>query len=297
MSRLAFVSSFLMIASTTIQAQTPEQIASTVKYVRSLQTEAGGFMARATDVAGKEPNPPSLRATTGALRALRYFGGEPKDLAACKRFVASCFDKESGGFVDAPGGKPDVVTTAVGLMALVELKVPLDAYRDPAVSYLGKNAKAFEEIRMAAAGVEAAGRKPPEAESWLKQISGTRNADGLFGKDDGQARETGGAVAAMLRLGAKLDNAGLMLRALKAGQRKDGGFGKPGTADSDMETTYRVMRALMMMKDQPKDVAELRAFIGRCRNKDGGYSVTPGQPSTVGGTYYAAIIRHWLGKP
>ena len=67
-----------------------------------------------------------------------------------------------------------------------------------------------------------------------------------------------------------------------------------GTAGSDLETTYRVMRAFMMLKDRPSDVNGLRRFIARCRNTDGGYGVAPGQPSTVGGSYFAAIIRHWL---
>src|SRR5258708_34359162 len=113
----------LVLSHATIKAQTPEQIHATVKYLHSLQTEKGVFTARSADAAGKEPNPPSLRATVGALRALRYFGGAPKDREACKRFVASCFDKETGGFADAPGGKPDTITTAVGMMALVELKI------------------------------------------------------------------------------------------------------------------------------------------------------------------------------
>ena len=29
---------------------------------------------------------------------------------------------------------------------------------------------------------------------------------------------------------------------------------------------------------------------------DGGYGVTPGAPSSVSGTYFAAILHHWLDK-
>jgi hypothetical protein len=297
MKRFVFATLFLVATATALYAQTPEQIEATVRYLRSLQAENGGFKARSADAAGKEPNPPSLRATVGALRALKYFGGEPKEGEACKRFVAGCFQKETGGFTDAPGGRPDAITTALGLMAVVELKISLDDYRERAVTYLGRHAMSFEEIRMAAAGVEAAGAKPAEAEKWLKQIADMRAKDGLYGKDDGQARDTGGSVVAILRLGGKAENVDQVLGALKAGQRKDGGFGKAGTADSDLETTYRVMRAFHMLKERPRDVAELQAFIARCRNKDGGYAAAPGQPSTSGGTYYAAIIRHWLEKP
>jgi prenyltransferase beta subunit len=295
MNRLA-LSVLLLILPAALRAQTPEEISATVKYVSALQADSGGFRARSADAAGKEPNPPSLRATVGALRVVKYFNGEIKDVPGCKKFVAACFDKGTGGFADSPGGKPDVVITAVGLMALVELRIPLDDYRDPALAYLGKNAKSFEEVRMAAAGAEAAGKHPAESEKWIKQISDMRTADGLYGKGNGQARDTGGSVAALLRLGGKVENVKEVLAALKAGQRKDGAFGKADSANSDLETSYRVMRAFHMLNDQPNDVQALRGFMARCRNKDGGFGVTPGQPSTVSGTYYAAIIRHWLEK-
>jgi len=41
-------------------------------------------------------------------------------------------------------------------------------------------------------------------------------------------------------------------------------------------------------------VAPLRKFIAQCQNKDGGYGVAPGKPSSVSGTYFAAIIGKWL---
>ena len=40
--------------------------------------------------------------------------------------------------------------------------------------------------------------------------------------------------------------------------------------------------------------SKLKGFIAKCRNDDGGYGVTPGSPSTVSGTYYAAIVTYWL---
>jgi hypothetical protein len=51
-----------------------------------------------------------------------------------------------------------------------------------------------------------------------------------------------------------------------------------------------------MLKTQPADPDRLRAFIGKCRNADGGYGVAPGQLSSAGGTYFAAIILHWLDE-
>ena len=54
------------------------------------------------------------------------------------------------------------------------------------------------------------------------------------------------------------------------------------------------MRCFMMLKEKPARVEALRTYIAKCRNADGGYGVAPAEPSTVSGTYYAAIIRKWL---
>ena len=45
---------------------------------------------------------------------------------------------------------------------------------------------------------------------------------------------------------------------------------------------------------QPDRPEKLRAFIATCRNADGGYGVRPKTPSSLHGTYYATIVRHWL---
>jgi len=239
----------------------------------------------------------ATRHASAALRALKYFGGEPRDRGACVEFVKGCFDKDSGGFTDQPGkGKPDVILTAVGLMAVVELKMPQEPYVGPALAYLGKNAKTFEEIRMAAAGLEAVGKRPPQADDWLKTLAGMRNEDGTYDKGLAAPRATGGAVAAELRLGAKVANKEAILKALRIGQRHDGGYGKAGAKTADLETNYRVMRCYHMLGEHP-DVDRLRRFVARCRNFDGGYGLTPGTNSTVAATYFAGIILHWLDKP
>jgi len=181
-------------------------------------------------------------------------------------------------------------------MAVVELKMPTERAQS-ALKYLETNAKSFEEIRIAAAAFETVGHVSARKDAWLKEIHKMQNADGTFGKGAGQARATGGAAAAVLRLGGKLAYQEKVLQVLKQGQRKSGGFGKDDTGDaSDLETTYRVMRSFMMLKSRPDDVPALEKFIAKCRNADGGYGVTPGDPSSVSGIYYAAIIRHWLSK-
>src|SRR5205823_5941183 len=157
----------------------------------------------------------------------------------------------------------------------VELKVSAEPYADAVVKYLGENARDFEQIRIAAAGLDAVGKRPPQAAAWLEQLARMRNPDGTYGKGDERARATGGAVAAVLRLGGKVEHPDNVIKALKEGQRKDGGFGKEGNDQSDLETSYRVMRTFHMLRATP-DAGRMRQFIAACRNDNGGYGVTPG---------------------
>ena len=102
---------------------------------------------------------------------------------------------------------------------------------------------------------------------------------------------------AVLRLGGKVPHPDVILKSLDAGQREDGAWGKEGAKDSDLESSYRVMRAYHMLQTgpaRPANADRLRAFVARCRNADGGYGVVPGQKSSVSGTYYAATILHWM---
>lgn len=295
MKRALLVGLLALLWLSPVRAQTPEEKKATIEFVQKLQTTTGGFLpAPAAPTDAKAPTP-TVRATSGALRALKYFGGEAKDRAAAGKFVASCFDKASGGFADTPGGKPDVFTTAVGLMAMMELKLPSEPYVEPGVKFLTENAKQFEEVRIGAAGLETVSKRPKQADAWLEQVVKTANPDGTYGKGPGTARSTGGAVAAVLRLGGKVEQRENVVKALKSGQRADGGFGKEEEQGSDLETSYRVMRAFHMMKEKPDD-PKLRAFVAKCRNADGGYGVAPGQKSNISATYFASIILHWLDQ-
>jgi hypothetical protein len=280
----------LLIAALPVSAQSDAQKKQTIAYIQNLQSDDGGFRASATT---KESD---LPATTAAFRALKYFGGAPRDKDACVAFVRKCFDKDSGGFAARPGGKAAYQPTAVGIMAVVDLKMSAEPYADAVIRYLDEHSKSFEEVRLTVASFESLGKRPPHAEAWLKQIAKMRHADGTYGEGDGIACDTGGAVCAVLRLGGTIEQRDNVLKALNTGQRKDGGFGKPGVEGSDLATTYRVMRAFHMLKTQPKGADRLREFIARCRNDDGGYGVAPGQPSNVSGCYYAGIILHWLDE-
>jgi prenyltransferase beta subunit len=296
MLRVALAALCAVVCLAPAAAQTPEARKQTVAYLRSLQTKEGGFLPARQDPTTSRAVLPSLRATSAAIRALKYFGGEVPDREACARFVAACFDKGSGGYADKPGGKVDVLTTAIGVMAAVELKLPAETFQKPAAKYLNANAKGFADIRIAAAAFEALRELPPRAQEWLAEVNKLWNADGTAGKGDGVARETGSVAVTVLRLGGALKDRERVLKAMRAGQRRSGGFGKEGSELSDLESTYRVMRAFMMLKARPANVEGVRTFIAKCRNGDAGYGVRPAEPSSVAGTYYAAIITHWLGK-
>jgi prenyltransferase beta subunit len=273
-----------------VRAQSEEQKLKTIAYLKSLQSSEGGFRPSADEDAK-----PGVRATLSALRAMKYCGDKPRDADACARFLEECIDKESGGMADAPGGKANATTTALGLMAIVELKIKADI--GPQVKYLSEHAKTFEEMRIAAAGLEAVQTVPEKlAEDWIRQINKMRNDDGTFGKDDGKARDTGGTAVTILRLGGKLEHQDNVLKAVRDGQRKDGGFGKAGAEGSDLESSYRIMRLFHMLKQKPADVPGLKKFIDKCRNDDGGYGVAPGQPSSASATYFASSILGWLKK-
>jgi hypothetical protein len=294
MRTLGTYAATLWLAAVAVAAEPPEADSATVRFLRARRNDDGGYpnMPRP----GHQPPPSSLRATASALRALKYLGGEPEQIADTTRFVERCYDKDTGGFGDAAGAAPTVFTTAVGVTAATELKVPADPYRDGAVKFLTERVRTLEEVRIAAAAFEAIQLRPPKADDWLRQIEATRNPDGTFGSGTGVARATGGTAAMILRLGGSLDRRHTVLKAMRDGQRSDGGFGTGERAESDLESTYRVMRAFAMMKAQPADPATLRAFVARCRSATGGYADRAGDPPTVAGTYFAVSILRWLDQ-
>jgi hypothetical protein len=278
----------LFVVALPVQGDAPQSNKDAIAYLQKLQQKDGGFAPSAD-----QPKS-SLHATDGAVKALNHFGGEILDKAACADFVKSCFDKASGGFADSPGGKVNVEATALGVIVVAELKLTAEPLEAAAAKYLGENVKTFEDIRIAAAAFEALGKRPAQADVWLKEIAKMRNADGTYGKGDGAARATGGAVAAVLRLGGKVDHADAAIKAMRSGQRADGGFGVEDLPASDLGTSYRVMRSLHMLKAQPEDAGRLRAFLDSCHNADGGYGVAKGKPSSASGTYYVSSILQWL---
>jgi prenyltransferase beta subunit/pimeloyl-ACP methyl ester carboxylesterase len=267
------------------RAETPEELSQTARYVAAFQNPDGGFAAKPGDKS-------SLGATSSAIRILKHVGGSIPDVLGCIKYVKSCRDADSGGFATTPGGKPDVRTTAVGLMAVAELKIADDATNDGAVAYFSKNVKGFEDIRIAVAGLEAIEKTSPDFAKWAAEVEGMRNADGTWGQGPGQARDTGGAAAALLRMGMKLEKRDAVLSAMRSAQRADGAWSKDGSAP-DFETTYRIMRCFFMLKETP-NLDTLRGFIARCRQSDGGYAPSPGGAAELSSTYYATIVLRWI---
>ena len=145
---------------------------------------------------------------------------------------------------------------------------------------------------MSIAGLEAVESKSPDFARWAAQIEGMRLPDGSFGEGPAKAFATGGAAAAILRMGLPLEKREAVIAAIKAGQRPDGAWSKDAGA-SDLSSSYRVMRCLYMLKEKP-DAEKLREYIANCRQPDGSYSVAPGGKGNLGATYFAAIILRWL---
>jgi hypothetical protein len=295
MQRYCLVWLACLVCLVPVRAQTPElqSKAQAILFVQKLQTKEGGFLADPLDPKSNRVGQPTLRATSSGVRTLKYLGGSVPDKQACIKFVARCFDKETGGFADMPGGKTDVFTTAVGLMAVAELKMPTEPYHAACVKFLAQHAKTFDEIRIAVAGLEAIKAESPQKAEWTAVVM---KLEVPPKKDAAHSRLLASKVVSLLRLGHAVDKDKLseVLDGLRAGQRLNGGYGKDDSPKSDLESTYRVMRAFMMLKEKPASVENLMNFVAKCRNSDHGYGVAPGAPSTISGTYFAAIIMYWF---
>ena len=276
----------VLVAPLHAQAPTAEQKQATLTWIQALQDQNGAFRA-------DKKSESTLPATLQGIRATKYFGGQVKNLDGVKKFVMSCYVKKLSGYAAQPGSMDvDARMTSLGLMAAGDLKLLPADYVVPATITLCSSVKKYEDIRLAAAAYESVNTKCELASDWVSVIDKMQNPDGTFGTGAAAARETGGAVVALMRLGAKVEKKDNVLKALKAGQLSDGGWGKDkGT--SDLESSYRVLRAFVMFKERP-DVEAARKFIASCRHADGSYGVRPGEPGTLSATYFAGIISHWL---
>ncbi|CAN5322917.1 hypothetical protein BH11PLA2_BH11PLA2_00840 [soil metagenome] len=292
MFRSAFVAVLFLHGFASAQLTDAEKKA-TLSYIVTLQDLATG--AYKVEPGGK----PGLRATSGAVRSFGYigakkFGVELPNLDKTRAFVLASMDPMGGGWQE-PGGKPDVTITSIGLMTAAEIGFPAGTY-PRSLDYLKANAATFEDVRIGAAAMDSLKKKPEWVDAWIKLANAQLNNDGTAGKGDGQARDTASVAAMKLRLGYPLANKTKVIAAIRDGQRADGGWGKADAKASDLETTYRVMRALMLLKEKPKDVKALNAWLSKHRNTDGGYAMEPGKPSSMSAVYYVSAIGSFLEK-
>lgn len=260
-------------------------------FLHSLQQPSGGFIS--DQLQPGETAQPTLRTTRTALRCFRLFGAEIPHRDQVIAFHEACYDPKSGGFAAEPGAPADPISTAVALMILNELELPSDKYLERGLAFMNDQTDDFEEIRMVAPALEEFQTTVPNAKKWEAQLRSQMNADGSFGHGPQTARETALHGVAIQRLGGELDREPT-LRVLRAGQRPDGGFGNESADQSDLESCYRIVRLFYRLGAQPDRVEDLRGFIARCKNDDGGYGRTPDEPSSLHGTYYATILYSWL---
>lgn len=282
---LTLLMTALVAAAAGAATLTRDQRQASILYLQSLRNADGGFRTSAA------PAPSQVGNLTPVFRAYGYLEAEKVDRKSPVQFLESCWNNVSGAYADVPGGKVDVRSAAMGLMARVELKMPRDEHQEQCERFLIRNAETVADVYFAGAAFDAAGVKSSRKDSWLAVLEATRNPDGTYGKS---AFDTATVVITRLRLGAPVNDREAVLRSLRAAQHADGGYSVTGDT-SDTATTYRVMRAFHMLKEKP-DLAKLRGFFAKCRNSDGGGGGAPGQPSTGTTTYHAAVVLHWADE-
>ena len=160
-----------------------------------------------------------------------------------------------------------------------------------AIEYLGKNAKSFEEVRMAIAGLEAVPLHRPTFRAGSSRSRRCANPTAHSAR--GRARHTrpAGAAAAILRMGLKLENRDAIIDAIKAGQRAEGGWSKDD-GPPDLGATYRVMRALYMLARSPTWIDCSRSSRGAA-SPTAAMRAVPAAPATWAEPTTATIIIRW----
>ena len=273
----------------------------TIQFLERLRDqESGAFKQTAKDK-------PSLRATNGAVKALKALGQKVTDIEKIQKFVLGCYDAKTGAFAE-PDGKPDATITSIGIIVACEVGIDHEDILK-AMDYVQEKAASFEEVRIAAAAVEAWGAMGIATKELQAALKNAVAADGekidpfdVELAKNGMARELASYLVTMARINPKYFTglpgdglADLYFRInLSPGQRTDGGWSKKGEKASDIESTYRVMRAFKMLDAKPKDIPQLRKFLASHRNQDGGSATKPGEVSSASGTYYSVIVSKWL---
>ena len=204
------------LTTTGLQAtgQTVADFTQTAAYAAAHQNADGGFAA--------SPGQPStLGATNTGIRVLDYVGGSIPDVAACIAFVKSC-KVPGSGFAQTPGGKPDVVTTAIGLLGrrgAEDRRQGDDRRRHRLFRRQFRDRSRKSGCRSRASRRSSA--KSPDFPRWAEQIEAMRQPDGSFGAGSSKAFATGG------RRGGHPAH-GHAAREARGGHRRDQGWSAAG---------------------------------------------------------------------
>jgi len=263
----------------------------TAAAVGLLQNEDGGFAA-------EKGGPSNIGSTNAAIRSIKHVGGAIPDVLKVTKFVRACFvpDGNGGGsFAPAPGGKPDMRSTFMAMLAWGDLKLENGPEVAAALKSLADSAKAYEDVRLTIAAYEAVGVKDEAVfDRFAAQYEAMANPDGLFGTAQNGPMMTGGTIAAFLRMGRSVtpERRAKAAEFLLKSQNDDGGWSPTVGGKSDLGASYRIMRALFMMKARA-DLEKLRGFIAERRTESGLYAPAPGQPGDLGSTYTATILLWW----
>lgn len=267
-------------------------IAKTGQFIASHRAETGGYCTQ------KGSNP-SLRATFQARKALKTLGIAPVKPELDVKFAKECIEEDTHLFLDRPGEKPSALFSAAGIMTFVALGIHESPDLQPAIEankrYLQVQAKSFEEIRLGAAAFEALGHAPPVRREWIHQLRKNQSAEGGFGPLNSRLKDTGGVVAGLLRLGEGFSDKDkqVYLEYLLEGQGQAGGFGMTSESASDLDSSYRVGRAIWMLGGSP-DQVKMKMFLKKCQTANGGFADRPGEEGTLADTYRAVMIASWL---
>ncbi|MEI7921422.1 MAG: family 16 glycoside hydrolase [Planctomycetota bacterium] len=265
--------------------------ARTASVVSQLQNDDGGFAAERGGLS-------SVGSTNSAVRVLKHVGGSIPNVVKAVAYVRSCFvagENATGTIASVPGGKADLMTTCMGLLAWGDLQIEPGTEVPAALKYLAENAKTYEEVRMSIAAFEAVKMSDKAVfAKWTSQLEAMANPDGTFGEGDRAAFATGGTIAAFLRMGLPVHDARRILTKdliLKA-QKADGGWSDKAGANGDFGSTYRIMRCMFMLHEKP-DLKRLYQFIDDRRTETGLYAAAPGEKGNLGSTYTATILLWW----
>ena len=235
------------------------------------------------------------RTTNSAQCAFSYtWGARYRTFLVASSMLTSCLPRCERRVCFGARREAEVITTAVGLMAASELKIASPEMVKEAIGFLGKNAQGVRgssDWRSQASSPFTPPR--PIFRGGSSRSRPLRQPDGAFGQEPFPAKPyaTGGAAAAILRMGLKLENRDAVINAIKAGQRPEGAWSKDDSPP-DLGASYRVMRALYMLREKP-DVDRLLSFVKGFRQSDGSYASKPGGAGDLGGAYTATIIVRW----